>query len=419
MMTSNTEPSSGARLTMDMLPNIEAVVFRKVVQNAAGWTLLWGVLSLTQYGPLWGEPADVFSYAYIVTGILLISLGLYGLVRNSAIMLMYNAVAASIVGVVLIASSVLGLSLLAEHEPGDDFPPIFLAITGLLQIVWATRQFARYSRIKQMGLRCAATTTKQRKSMKAHLKTLMQEDENFDANWLRMSIQERATLAMGRTYGFRGQLVDDKAIIVAKLLHDCHCIERDAAKAFKYQAGGRATAKLPGGKVLIRFAPISTISWKLWADLELLADDLRRATRARKLSPKLVMAILRQAGPRSRARAVAAIPGIRRLDGTKTRNLILEALDDEAPNVRATAIDVSAALAIDDFHEQLLPVLKDTHADSRRATAEYLCAYPSVEALGALDKAAATEQEPAIRKRLERAIKKCRKLVANPYAQTR
>ena len=355
----------------------------------------------------------------MLTGLLLIAIGLYGLVRNSAVLLLYDAVMVSFVGIAVIAISILGFSMLSEQEPDNRFSPVWLAFVGLVQVIWATRQFARYARIKQMGRRSAATNAKQRKSMKARLKVFMREDEDFQTNWLKLSIQERAILAVGPTHGFRGQLMPDKAILVARLLHDCHCIDRDAARGFTYKSNGRTAPKLGGGNVLIRFGPISAISWRLWAGIELRPDDLRAAAKARKLSPELVMAILRQAGPESRALAVAAIPAIRRLDGAKPRDLLLVALDDEAPNVRAAAIGASASLAVDDFRERLLPMLKDSHAEIRRATAAYLCACPSADTLGALDQAAATEQDPAIRKQIKRAIGKCRKLVANPYAQNR
>lgn len=413
------EQNSGTRLTTDMIPAIEAVVFRKVILTAAGWTLVLGAMGLLSSVPHSDESVGVFGYASMLTGLLLIGMGLYCLVRNSAALLLLDAIVVGIAGVIFIAGAILGFSVLPEQEPGDRFMQVYQAFIGLVQVIWATRQFARHSRIERMGQRSAATTIEQRKSMKAHLQAFMREDEDFEQGWLRMSITERANLAVGHTHGFRGQMMHDKAILVAKLLNDCHCVDRDDARGFTYKSNGRAVTKLAGGKVLIRFAPISAISWKLWAGMELRPDDLRNAAKARKLSSELVTAILRQAGPESRALTVAAIPAIRRLDRAKPTDLLSEALDDEAANVRAAAIGAIASLAIDDFRERLLPMLKDSHAEIRRATAAYLCACPSAEALEALDQAAATEQDPAVRKQIARAIGKCRKLVTNPYAQTR
>lgn len=412
------EPNS-ARLTADMLPAIKAVVFRKVILTASGWTLFLGAMGLLSSVEHMDESAGVFGYVTLLTGLLLIGMGLYCLVKNSAAILMFDAVVVGIAGVGFIAGAILGFSVLTEREPNDRINPIFQAFVGLVQIIWATRQFARHSRIERMGQRTAAITAEQRKAMKADLQAFVRQDEDFETSLLRMSITERATLSVGHTHGFRGQLLPDQAILVAKLLNDCHCIDRDVARGFTYKSNGRALAKLADGKVQIRFAPISAVSWKLWAGVELRPDDLRSATKARKLSPELVMAILRQAGPESRALAVAAIPVIRRLDGAKPTDLLSEALDDEAANVRTAAIGACASLAIDDLRERLLPMLKDSQAEIRRATAAYLCACPSAEALGPLDQAAATEQDPSVRKQIARATAKCRKLVANPYAQTR
>jgi len=68
------EPNS-ARLTADMLPAIEAVVFRKVILTASGWTLFLGAMGLLSSVEHMDESAGVLGYVALLTGLLLIGMG--------------------------------------------------------------------------------------------------------------------------------------------------------------------------------------------------------------------------------------------------------------------------------------------------------------------------------------------------------
>ena len=141
MLTSG--PEHDTRLTTDMLPLIEAVVFRKVVMTAAGWTVFWAVMALVSSAPYLRDSDGAIGhigYATLATCFLLMGMGLFCLVWNSAVLLMHDAITVGIIGVILFAIAILRIGELRQLKPDDRFNPIFMAFIGLVQIIWAKRQ---------------------------------------------------------------------------------------------------------------------------------------------------------------------------------------------------------------------------------------------------------------------------------------
>lgn len=420
--------SRTVRISLDMLPAIWAVVIRRKVWWAVGWLLFWGLFNLgmglvnveanLEYLRQFPTPPVLLYILFLgasAVGAGMILFGLYGTMTLRPQTIRLEGLAIIGAGTWNIASLLLTMAVLRRYgvEMENIGGSLFF---GVIQLVYGARELRKYAAISGRIAEADTIQPPERDRIRTHLRAFVKTDEDFFDSRIKLFVTDRTFLSRGGRKGFRGQLLDDMAILVSKGLDDCLCIPREAFQAARYNDRARAKVKTDQGERHLTLGPVSVLTLKRWAAVPVSPKDIQRAAKAGKPSTRLMRVFL---SDESAALRVAALEG---LMGAKqdpdARVAAAEHFGDPDADVRVAALTVCKYLRADALHKPATAMLRDEDARVRRAAAEYITAFPAPDAAEALRGAMLDEHDKRTFAQLDKAVKACEMASTNRYASS-
>ena len=413
-------------ISQDMLPAISAVVIRRKVWWAIGWLLLWGLFNLVlgllnveanlEYLRGFPSPPVLLYILFLgapAVGAGMILFGLYGAMTLRPRTIRLEGLAIIGAGTWNIASLLLTMAVLRRYgvEMENIGGSLFF---GVIQLVYGVRELRKYAAISGRIAEAETIEPPERDRIRTHLRAFAKTDEDFFDNRIKLFAADRTFLSRGGRKGFRGQLLDDMAIMVSKGLDDCLCIPRETFQAARYSNRPKVKVKTDQGERHLTLGPVSVLVLKQWAAVPVTPKDIQRAVKAGKASARLMRVFL---SDESEALRVAALEGLMGAKKDPDAGVAAaELFGDPDADVRVAALAVCKYLRADALHEPVTAMLRDEDARVRRAAAEYMTAVPAPDAVEVLKAAMLDEHDKRTFAQLNKAVKACEKAGTNRYA---
>ncbi len=410
------------RITEDMLPAIRANALVGAVRTASYGMLIWGVIWMcvvAEQEGMQGAGAEMLGAwtQAIVAGIMIL-VALFGLMSKSPKVILVEALWVGVLGAVNVA-----LTAFVLIAPPEDWYLTFGCygiVIGLFQMGWGWREHQRYKAVRVWSDDLANVAPDHRTQMRRWLKKFMKSDEDFFEGRI------KGMVGYGQLFvrflfskrndnkGYRGQVLDDKVVMFAKSMNDYVEIPAGAEGLENNSATGVMHIETSQGRKKIQFGPLSLLQVKLWAGSEITRSDIHLAATRRVLSAEILGNFVRGENPDTRLAVIEHLRYVKKNDPHR-ETLAAECLNDAAPAVRAAAMEVSSKLKLGGLHEHVLPHIQDDDRNVRLGAAAYLARFASPESLASLEATRQNEQDEKVQKAMDKAIKACRKLDANPY----
>jgi len=413
-------------ISRDMLPAIWAVVIRRKVWWAIGWLLFWGLFNLVpslmyleenlEYLRGFSSP-PVLLYILVLgvpaIGAGMILFGIHGAVTLRPQTIRMEGLTIIGAGIWNIASLVLTIVILRKYgvEMENTSTP---GIIGAFQIIYGARELRKYAAISGRIPEAATVEPQEQDRIKGILKSFAKTDEDFFDTRIKLFAFDRTFLSSGGRKGFRGQLLDDVAILVAKGLDDCLVIPRETFQAAPYDNKPRTKVPTDQGERQMTLGPISVLTLKRWAGVPVTPRDIQRAAKTGKVSARLMRVFLSDESADLRVAALEGLTGAKKEPDAAVA--AAELFGDPDADVRVAALTACKYLRADALHEPVTAMLRDEDARVRRAAAEYMTAVPAPDAVEVLKAAMLDEHDNRTFAQLNKALKACEKAGANRYA---
>ena len=146
-------------------------------------------------------------------------------------------------------------------------------VVGIVQIVWAVRQFRRFDAAR-LWRRKGEASPDEKERVKGVLKEFVKSNEHFASGLIKARIKEQDFLSFGIFKTFCGQLTERSAILVEAKLRECLCVSRESATEATIDRSGAIKLRTELGKKLIVLGPASLSAWKTWVDVQPYPGDI-------------------------------------------------------------------------------------------------------------------------------------------------
>jgi hypothetical protein len=419
METSAQAAISSPALALDMVPSIRAVVRDRKVLFSAGTLALWGTLNLLiWYGAYYANRdaframsrisplVYVFQYGILgLAGTMLLG-AVHGLITRRPETILMESAVLTLVGVWNLAIPWLEAGAFTRGGYPSQ-PNMGTLIMGAVQVFWGIREGIRYRGMRAWSDAIRTVTRERRREAGRLLTAFFQADEDLLAGRFKAFVEEGGFFARSVRKGYRGQLLDEKALVISKRRDDFLIVSRLEAQGAKYHPRqGTGWIQTDMGVRKFQFGPLSAVVFKRWAGLSPTEADLKRAAR-KGHAPADVLAIYMK-DPSVTLRIAA----LRCAGGLKKQPLppaALECLTDADAEVRATAMAACRAAKADGLQPQAVDMLRDPAPAVRKAAAEYLTRFPAASAAETLHGLVQLEEDGAARGQMAKALKACDK----------
>jgi len=273
------DPSETPRLTAEMLPGIRAVVLSRKILGSVCSLFLWGAVNLGLCVLNWEENAKLLEeatnpsvFAYILCygvagiGVTMLCFAAFGAITRHPRTILLGAVSVILVGIWnILLPWVIALALGGGGAAAAGAAPA--AVIGLIQIAWGIREYRKHLAIAAWSAEAESVSPGQRKDVKKRLSAFVKTDEDFFAGRIRAIVRDGGFLSAGVKNGYRGQLLDEQAVIVCKDLGDCFCVSRHEAQIAHYNDRGMTKIQTDTGTRQLTLGAVSVLTLKSWAGI--------------------------------------------------------------------------------------------------------------------------------------------------------
>lgn len=401
-------------ITEDMLPAIRCVVAKNAIGNSASYLLLWGLLNLIGWC-LFSEQAldmlrrmrnpSVLAYLYVYGTLVIaagmILFGLYGLASRHVSTILLDGITLASTGVWGISQRFLKAAALGARFAPSMASVIYSSVLGVMQIGWAVREVRRYHRFSEwQEAHCPEADIHAAEHTMSNCVKLPE-------NWTLKRLKARRIRNLRRRTLFTGQVCGDMLILVSQRLSDLICIDRDTARAGRFEQNGEWHVLVDETPVRLILRRRSLALVKRWAGLPFTVADVKYiGTRPGGTLP-IMEEIIETAGPDVGAAALAVVGRIRQPDAA---DLALAHVVSDTPLIRAAALQACTSLRVPTLQELAIVLIKDPSAAVRQAAGQYLAVFPTAAATRQLEFAAFAERDGRARAAFKKAHKRCAKM---------
>ena len=409
-----------------MLPAIRANIISDKIWYAIGWLALWGTINILGVAllllpdderatpPTEQLPNIQFLDQSLVAasaalGLIMLLFAIYGLITKSPGVIRLTGVSLLIVGILNIMVAVMVYILTETFTMW-----FFIAIA---QISWGWAEIRSCSAIARWWPETKGVRLEERVRTKQYLRAFLKQGEDYSELRIKGSVKKKELLPVANANpSYVGQLVDDVMILISKRQRKCFCSTKAIAGSAKYNKKGVVKLLTDQGKRKVTLEPLSVITVKRWAGVQITPQDLRCLVKEddKAVSAELLKDLIQCGNPELSVEAMDSLPIIKK--DPQASFIAAEHLGNPSVAIREAALFACADLRLGNLHNRVIPMLRDPDSSIRQAVGTYIAAYPLGNAVEPLRTAIQTETDKAARKKMTKAVKACEKMVANPYA---